>query len=232
LKVVDQSLLRVTAGGKSWRRYNHDGYGQKPDGGPFGPWGQGGSWPLLTGERAHYELAAGGEYRELIAAMEHFSEPNSLLPEQVWDEADRPEVGLCSGRPTGSAVPLLWAHSEYIRLLRSVTDGQVFDLIPAVANRYEKKQQQFRVEYWLPKHAIKQMRRGCVLRICAPEPFRVRWSNDNWASYRDCDSSSTAIGAEYCDLDPSGAGIEFTFFWKQREQWEGRNHRVDPESDG
>jgi hypothetical protein len=33
-------------------------------------------------------------------------------------------------------MPLLWAHSEYVKLHRSVADGQVFDLVEAahVAN--------------------------------------------------------------------------------------------------
>ncbi|MGB6944620.1 MAG: glycoside hydrolase family 15 protein [Bryobacteraceae bacterium] len=231
LTVVDQALMRCTPAGKCWRRYNRDGYGQRPDGGPFEEWGQGGSWPLLAGERAHYELAAGGNYCELIRALEQFAAPNDLLPEQIWDEADRPEAGLYSGRPTGSAVPLHWAHAEYIRLLRSAVDGQVFDLIPEVAARYLKQKPESRVEYWLPKHPIQRARRQCTLRICAPEPFRLRWSDDHWATCRDSNSIGTAIGADYCDLASSSveAGVEFTFFWKHREQWEGRNYRVERE---
>ncbi len=231
LKVVDETLMRCTPAGKCWRRYNHDGYGQRPDGAPFEKWGQGGSWPLLAGERAHYELAARGNYSELIHGLEQFAAPNDLLPEQIWDEPDRLEAGLLNGRPTGSAVPLLWAHAEYIRLLRSAVDGQVFDLIPEVAARYLQQKPESRVEYWLPKHPIHRARRQCTLRVCAPEPFRLRWSNDKWASYRDSDSTGTAIGAEYSDLGPSSiqAGVEFTFFWKQRDQWEGRNYGVEQE---
>jgi hypothetical protein len=36
-----------------------DGYGEHADGRPFDGTGIGRAWPLLTGERAHYELAAG-----------------------------------------------------------------------------------------------------------------------------------------------------------------------------
>ena len=42
-----------------------------------------------------------------------------MLPEQVWDEADRPDSSLRLGKPAGSAVPLVWAHAEYLKLLRS-----------------------------------------------------------------------------------------------------------------
>src|SRR6185437_6668787 len=41
LKVVDAVLKRDLPQGPGWRRYNHDGYGQRPDGGPFLGWGQG-----------------------------------------------------------------------------------------------------------------------------------------------------------------------------------------------
>lgn len=231
LKVVDATLMHETARGKCWRRYNHDGYGQRPDGQPFKKWGQGGGWPLLTGERAHYELAAGGDYRNLIRAMEQFSQPDHLLPEQIWDEPDRPEAGLFSGQATGSARPLLWAHAEYIRLLRSSLDGQVFDLIPEVVNRYVKNKPSSRLEYWLPKHPIRHARRNCALRICAPEPFQLRWSDDQWATSHDVDSSATTIGAEFCDLAESSlrSGVEFTFYWKGSGKWEGRNYKVQTE---
>jgi glucoamylase len=228
LKVVDRTLMRTTARGKCWRRYNHDGYGQRPDGSPYGQWGQGGSWPLLTGERGHYELAAGGDFGELIEAMEEFSKPNLLLPEQIWDEADLPRAGMFSGQATGSARPLFWAHAEYLRLLRSALDGQVFELIAEVAHRYLQTKPKAGVEYWLHKHAISQARRKCSLRICAAEPFRLHWASGGEADWRDSDSSPTAFGVHFCDIDQHAveAGVEFTFLWKGNNQWEGRNYRV------
>jgi glucoamylase len=59
LRVIDQVLKVDFPTGPCWRRYTHDGYGQHDDGGPFVGWGRGRPWPLLTGERGHYELAAG-----------------------------------------------------------------------------------------------------------------------------------------------------------------------------
>src|SRR4029078_10542962 len=58
LRVVDSILKVDTPQGPCWRRYNHDGYGQRNDGSAFQDWGTGRAWPLLTGERAHYALAA------------------------------------------------------------------------------------------------------------------------------------------------------------------------------
>lgn len=228
LRVVDATLRIDTPAGPCWHRYNHDGYGQRPDGGPYLKWGKGRAWPLLTGERGHYELAAGHDCRPLLHAMEQFSNGTCLLPEQIWDEADLPEAHLRRGGPTGSANPLLWAHSEYLRLLRSCHDGKVFDLIPEVAARYRDGKTTSKVEFWLPKHPIRQARKDHTLRICAPEPFRLRWSADNWKTWQDSGSHPTGIGGECFDFAAADFApqIEFTFFWTARSQWEGRNHLV------
>ena len=229
LRVIDAVLKVETPFGPCWHRYNHDGYGQKPDGGPYKHWGEGRPWPLLTGERGHYELAAGRDGRSLLHAMEQFSNGTCLLPEQIWDKADLPDTFLHCGGPTGSANPLLWAHSEYVRLLRSCHDGKVFDLIPEVVARYRDGKTRTKTEFWLAKHAIKQARKEHRLRICAPEPFRLRWTADSWKTWKDSDSEATGIGAEYFDIDPSDfeSQVEFTFFWKDRQQWEGQNHLVE-----
>jgi glucoamylase len=51
-----------------------------------------------------------------------------MMPEQVWDEATG-RSGACGWAAGGSAVPLVWAHAEYLKLLRSAVDGKVFDRI-------------------------------------------------------------------------------------------------------
>jgi glucoamylase len=228
LRVVDSVLKTETPSGPCWHRYNHDGYGQKPDGGPYTSWGQGRAWPLLTGERGHFELAAGRDCRPLLHAMEKFSNATCLLPEQIWDEADIPEAHMHRGGSTGSANPLLWAHSEYVRLLRSCQDGKVFDSIPEVLARYKNGQPQTNVEYWLPKHPIRQTRKDHTIRICAMETFRLRWSADSWKTWRDSESTPTGIGGEYFDLFPKDyqSQLDFTFYWPNRKEWEGHNYHI------
>jgi glucoamylase len=228
LRVVDATLKTLTPPGPCWHRYNHDGYGQRPDGGPYEQWGEGGAWPLLTGERGHYELAAGHDCDPFLHAMERFSNGTCLLPEQIWDRPDLPEAHLRCGGPAGSANPLLWAHSEYTRLLRSRHDGKVFDLIPEVFARYRDAKLQTKVEFWLPKHPIRQARKDHTLRICAPEAFRLRWSSDHWKTCSDNDSRATGVGGEFVDLASGDlqSEVEFTFFWTRRGEWAGQNHLV------
>ena len=138
IKVVDALLKTEMPQGPIWHRYNGDGYGEHADGSPFDGTGIGRAWPLLTGERAHYELAAGrmDEAKKLLTALELFANEGGLLPEQTWDAADIPERELYFGKPSGSAMPLVWAHAEYVKLLRSLRDGKVFDRPPQTVQRY------------------------------------------------------------------------------------------------
>lgn len=112
--VIDAVLKVDTPAGPAWHRYNHDGYGHQADGQPFTSHGVGRVWPLLAGERGHYELAAGRSPETCIRAMEGLASKTGLLPEQSWDEADRPGSYMWMGLPTGSAMPLMWAHAEYV----------------------------------------------------------------------------------------------------------------------
>jgi glucoamylase len=229
LRVVDSVLKVDTPFGPSWRRYNHDGYGQREDGGPFEKWGKGRAWPLLTAERGHYELAAGRDVQLYIRALEGFGGATALLPEQVWDEPDRPEIGMYLGQPTGSARPLMWAHAEYLKLLRSVRDGQVFDFVPEVAQRYRNGQGRRRVEIWKENRQVRAVKRGWTLRIQERQPFRLHWSRDEWKTTKDTNATATSLGIHFVDVSVppnQQAPIRFTFYWTGPEQWEGCDHEV------
>jgi hypothetical protein len=71
VKVIDAMLKTEVSTGPVWHRYTMDGYGETSDGGPFRSEGIGSGWPLLGGERAHYELAHGNlaEARRLRDVM-------------------------------------------------------------------------------------------------------------------------------------------------------------------
>jgi glucoamylase len=113
-------------------RYNGDGYGEHDDGRPFDGTGRGRAWPLLTGERGHFELVAGNDPLPFLKAMAAMTGPAGMIPEQVWDSAALLERRLLLGRPTGSAMPLTWAHAEYIKLLISRHLGYPVDKPEAV----------------------------------------------------------------------------------------------------
>ncbi len=231
LRVVDAVLKIETPFGPCWHRYNHDGYGQQEDGGPYRGWGKGRAWPLLVGERAHYEFAAGKNVTSLIKAMEQFASLTGMIPEQVWDTKDIPDLHLYLGRPTGSATPLVWAHAEYIKLLRSVADGRIFDMIPPVAERYISAQSRHQPrEVWKTNRQPQSVPAGWPLRIQAPAPFRLRWTKDEWQTANDISSTPTSLGIEFADIEiPAGqeSPIKFTFFWTAEGKWEGKDYTVN-----
>ncbi|HUZ95083.1 MAG TPA: glycoside hydrolase family 15 protein [Edaphobacter sp.] len=240
LKVVDAILKRDTPSGPCWRRYNHDGYGQKKDGGPYDGWGQGRAWPLLTGERAHYELAAGRTVAPLISAFENFSSIGGMLPEQVWDYADLPSEGMYFGKSAGSAQPLVWAHSEYLKLLRSVTDKKVFDRISVVEERYAvpaaKRSFVNQVEIFQLARPISFVPAGLNLRVVDRGRFRIVYTFDNWITVNHIDAHSMGRIGYFSDIPtiPQQSGsILFTLCWpdqsqdrSQPDRWLGKNIEV------
>ena len=164
-----------------------------------------------------------------IQTMEHFASATGLFPEQIWDDRDRPEAHMCLGRPTGSAMPLMWAHAEYIKLLRSAFDGQVFDLVREVAERYRTSADRHTLEIWKPNRRVRSLKAGCTLRVQAPASFRLRWSRDDWQTIEDTASAATPLGIEFVDIPVAAsqhAPIRFTFFWPAHGRWEGRDYQV------
>jgi len=234
LKVVDALLKRDLPQGPGWLRYNWDGYGQRPDGGPFQGWGQGRVWPLLTGERAHYELAAGNGFEKLVRTYEAFATCGQMMPEQVWDEPDMPERSLRLGMPAGSAVPLVWAHAEYLKLLRSALDGKVFDRIDAVFERYCEPagRQKLRrdLEVYSFRRPIQSMAAGSTLRILNERQFEVIWSADGWQTTQVALSRSLGSAGFSADIQPGGT-VEWTLHWPEQDAWLGYNVEVKVDAD-
>jgi glucoamylase len=235
VKVIDAVLKVDTPAGPTWHRYNHDGYGQGHDGAPFTSYGVGRVWPLLTGERGHYELAAARSTEKYIRAMEALASKTGLLPEQSWDEADQPDIYMWLGKPTGSAMPLMWAHAEYIKLLRSTTDGKVYDSIPEVSKRYlSKRNKRKRLEVWKPNRHVRFMRTNEILRIHGEGAFTLHWSTDEWTTAEDTKSTANSLQIDYVDLNDvtvhAGTTIRFTFLWAKDNRWEGKDYCVSVKS--
>ncbi|HUE22723.1 MAG TPA: glycoside hydrolase family 15 protein, partial [Bryobacteraceae bacterium] len=235
LKVVDAVLKRDLPQGPGWLRYNYDGYGDRPDGGPFQGWGQGRPWPLLTGERAHYELAAGKDITELIRTYERYATAGQMMPEQVWDEPNLPGTSLKLGMPGGSAVPLVWAHAEYLKLLRSAVDGKVFDRIDAVYERYCEPEGRKRVrgdlEIYTFKRPIQRIAAGETLRIIDERRFDLVWTSDGWQTTQTAMSrslGSAGFSAEIAGGTENGK-LEWTLHWTEQNTWLGYNVEVKVE---
>jgi len=154
-----------------------------------------------------------------------------MIPEQVWDEANRPHQGLVLGKPAGSAVPLVWAHAEYLKLLRSAVDGKVFDRIDCVYDRYcepeGRKKLRTDLEFYSRRRPIQKIYAGETLRIVDDTNFEVVWTVDNWKTMQTTPSRSLG-NAGYCaDLStaphPESSGLSWTFHWPEQNRWLGYN---------
>lgn len=230
LKVVDHLLKTDTPSGPVWHRYNEDGYGEHEDGSAFDGVGCGRGWPLLTGERGHYALQAGEDPFPYLRAMTAMTGTGGLIPEQVWDSAPVPARNLYPGKPSGSAMPLVWAHSEFIKLCYSSVLGYPVDRPAATWNRYQGIRPKITRDLWGPRYRPRHIRAGNILTIALEAPALVHWGINSWTNVRDVDTRSTGLEIYVADLPvvalKAGETVQFTFYWLDRERWEGVEYEV------
>jgi len=231
IEVIDRVLKHDLPQGPGWRRYNHDGYGQKDDGSAYDGTGVGRCWPILTGERGHYQLAAGRNPMPFIKTMEGFANQGGMLTEQIWDGDDLPHARMKRGGPTGAAMPLCWSHAEYVSLVRSCHDGVCFDRIEPAYQRYVVNPAQSRYEIWSLRHALRNVPRGKILRIILASEATVVWSTDNWAQTNKSQTiHQDGLNLWFADFPTAdwaaGSVFVFTIFWKREQRWEKHNWEV------
>jgi glucoamylase len=228
--LVDRLLRVPTPAGPAWHRYTGDGYGESADGSPFDGVGQGRAWPLLAGERGHYELAAGRDPLPYLAAMSAMTGRCGLIPEQVWDAEPIAERQLSPGKPSGSAMPLVWAHAEYVKLAMSRTLGHPGDRPQAVWERYGGRRPQPRQAMWMPRFPVAEIEAGQTLCLCLPSPARVRHGIDGWQQIAETTAAAGGLGTYLVELPTaalrSGQSIQFTLYWSESATWEGRDYQV------
>jgi glucoamylase len=232
VKVIDALLKVETPSGPAWRRYPDDLYGEHEDGAPFDGSGIGRAWPLLTGERAHYELAAGRKEmaERLLRTLAGFANEGGMIPEQIWDAPDILDRELFFSRPSGSAMPLVWAHAEYLKLCRSLRDGRVFDTPPQTVQRYVIEKTGSPYTIWRFNHKCRTLAVGKTLRVEVLAPALVHWSTDGWQTLHDTETSDTELGIYVADLPTAalltGSRVDFTFYWPETSQWERADFAV------
>ena len=166
----------------------------------------------------------------MLHTLEACASTVGLIPEQVWDSNDIPERELCRGKASGSAMPLVWAHAEHVKLLRSLKDGRVFDMPSEPVQRYQSLGVTANFVVW----RFDRRRRTVAdknLRIEVLEPARIHWSSDSWHTINDGPTRDTGLGVHVFDLPAAtlapGTTIVFTLFWPQNQRWEGTNFSVE-----
>ena len=190
--------------------------------------------PLATAHRraGHYERAAGREAiaNTLLSAREAFANESGLISEQVWDSPDIAERELHCGRPSGSAMPLVWAHAEYLKLRRSLRDGRLFDQPPQTVQRYLKEKIVSPRLTWRFNHKLRSLPPGKILRIELMASAVIHWTADDWKTCQDLKTHDAGLKIHLVDLPtqslPEGKQIKFTFYWSDASHWEGNDFMV------
>ncbi|MFO1294556.1 MAG: glycoside hydrolase family 15 protein [Rubrivivax sp.] len=229
--VID-ALLRVELPtGVAWRRYNGDGYGEHEDGAAFDGSGCGRPWPLLAGERGHYELLAGRDPLPYLRAMAAMASAGGMLPEQVWDAAAVPAHGLEPGRPSGSAMPLAWAHAEFVKLALSCGRARPSDCPASVWERYRGRRPEPHLAVWLEQAPAARGWAGADTLICLHEPALVHWSVDGWRNAGDLATRPLgSLGLHVVRLPTAaltaGQAVDFTWRRQNSGEWSNTDHRL------
>ena len=149
-----------------------------------------------------------------------------------------PGTSLRLGQPAGSAVPLIWAHAEYLKLLRSALDGKVFDRIDPVYERYcepeGRKRARLSVEIYSRRRPIQRIAAGSTMRILDEKRFELVWSGDGWRTTHTEASRSLGSAGVSADVattpEQAGGGLSWTLHWPEQDGWLGHNVDVKIEA--
>jgi glucoamylase len=230
LAVVDAMLKIETPYGTAYHRYNGDGYGEQADGSPYDGTGIGRAWPLLTGERGHHDLMLGRDPLPWLEMMTRMTGPAGLIPEQVWDGPDLPARGLVMGKPSGSAMPLVWAHSEFLKLLYARQRKRPLEYLKCVEAHLQQDSAQRRAWHWRPDTPFGALPPGRDLLIDLAVPFVLHLGFDGWQAVRDKASTALPFGRHGVRLTPEDFAhwqiANFTFYFPDADRWQGSDYIV------
>jgi glucoamylase len=244
IRVIDRILTVQTPSGTLYRRYNGDGYGEHVDGHPFNGQGIGRAWPLLVGERGHLALQSGEDALPFLETMWRCASAGGMLPEQVWDAAPIPTLELAPGRPSGSAMPLVWAHAEFLKLLVARERGRPVEWLASVEQHFGHRPLAHETEpvskkvsgapsraaiwHWRDEVPVTRLPAGKSLAIEDRAPFTLHLGFDGWQRIEDRVAEPAAFGIWSVVLAESELleAQELNFTRKYEWGWESRDQRV------
>jgi glucoamylase len=209
--VIDAELRAELPTGIAYYRYNGDGYGEHEDGRPFDGTGVGRPWPLLAGERGHYAAQKGDDPMPYLRSMIAMSGRGGLFPEQVWDAAPIPERLLEPGHPTGSAMPLAWAHGEFIKTAFVGRHGRAIETLDAVVEQGARPGARA-CWHWRPEAPFTTVPEGADVMVDLGQPFVIRRTDgrsDGRTDGVDSHSLPLGLGRHGVRLGPTDASGEF-----------------------
>jgi glucoamylase len=244
IRVVDSILKVETPSGTLYRRYNGDGYGEHADGRPFDGRGIGRAWPLLVGERGHLALQSGKDALPFLQTMWRCASAGGLLPEQVWDADPIPALELMPGRPSGGAMPLVWAHAEFLKLLVARERGRPVEWLASVERHFGHRPlardgepvaeksgvagHEATIWHWRDEVPVARLPAGKSLAIEDRVPFTLHLGLNGWQHIEDRVAEPGAFGiwSVLLTQEELAAADELNFTRRYAGGWENFDHRV------
>jgi glucoamylase len=229
-KIADALLQVETPLGIAYRRYNEDGYGEHADGSPYDGNGIGRAWPLLTGERGHFELQLGRDPLPYLEMMTRMTGPTGLIPEQVWDGPPLRERGLEPGKPTGGVMPLVWAHAEFLKLLRARREKRPIELLNSLEEHLRRKTATVGTWHWRTDTPFDALPANRDLLVEMESPFVLHMGFDGWKAVEDRSSAALPFGRHGVRLGKDElAGnrvLDLTRYFSRDSKWEGNDYHI------
>jgi glucoamylase len=238
LKIAEVMLGSDTPSGRAYHRYDTDGYGEWLDGSgfPIRNYGIGRPWPLLAGERGHFEVASNTPPTAQLEAMLAMRGRGGLLPEQIWDADSLPWRQLAPGHPTGSAMPLAWAHSELIKLAVAAQNARPFEQLKLITDRYNSTPPVSKAWYWSDNTPVTALPTDRTLVIVDTRPFTLHYGFNNWdpSTVHEAEATSIGLGLSGVTLtaEEFGTHDSLQFVRRYQDGWENSSrHDVALNSD-
>jgi glucoamylase len=176
-------------------------------------------------------LVAGNDPAPYLKAMAAMTGPGGMMPEQVWDSAALPERRLFPGRPTGSAMPLVWTHAEFIKLVISRSLGYPVDRPAAAWRRYGGRRPEAARAVWCFHAPIRRIRRGQAFIVALPRPALIHWGVDGWKNATDGNTEDSGLEQHSLEIGAAALAqasvINLTLQWRDDQHWVGTDYQVD-----
>jgi glucoamylase len=235
---ICEGELGITIGEhRHYHRYEADGYGEHDDGSPFDGTGIGRAWPLLTAERAIQAVLSGEDERLYVASILASRTKGGMIPEQVWDRDAIDAYELHPGLPSGSAAPLVWAHSELLKIVAAKKTGRAMERLGCMVpdsfplSNSTTLSMTPTAAHWRSDVPIAVLAPGKKLLIEAERAFTLHLGMNGWNEITDMASEPIGLGrfGVMLHLQPNWESIQFTRHWPDGT-WEGQDHNIGTSS--
>jgi glucoamylase len=154
---------------------------------------------------------------------------SGLLPEQVWDTTAIPEKQLFPGRPSGSAMPLLWSHAEFLKLLIASADRRPLELLQTVEQHFADQERRRPVlRHWRTDVPFHTLETGMSILVEDTRCFTLHWGTEDWQQIQTLDSSLGPFDLWSVKIPASvlRGKTRLDFTRRYSEGWEGIDHSV------